>query len=71
MGADADVDWVVDASLDAMRKAGATIVDVRYPKWLLDSKGEFYTAVRYPEFAAQIAEYLAHRSEVSEDRRPR
>src|SRR5207245_5735980 len=60
LGADADVDWVVDAALAAMRKAGATLVDVRYPKWLLDSKGEFYTAVRYPEFTAQIAEYLAH-----------
>ncbi|MGH7894375.1 MAG: amidase family protein, partial [Candidatus Binatia bacterium] len=59
LGADADVDWVVDASLDAMRRAGATIVDVRYPKWLLDSKGEFYQAVRYPEFVVQIAEYLA------------
>jgi amidase len=52
------VDWVVDAALDAMRRAGATVVDVRYPKWLLDSKGEFYTAVRYPEFTAQIADYL-------------
>ena len=41
-----------------MRKAGATVVEVRYPKWLLDAKGEFYTAVRYPEFVAQIAEYL-------------
>jgi len=60
LGADPDVDWVVDASLDAMRRAGATVVDVRYPKWLLDSKGEFYTAVRYPEFTVQIAEYLAH-----------
>ena len=60
LGADADVDWVVDASLDAMRRAGATIVDVRYPKWLLDAKGELYTAIRYPEFRAEIAEYLAH-----------
>src|SRR5712691_6446080 len=60
LGADSDVDWVVDAALAAMRKAGATVVDVRYPKWLLDSKGEFYTAVRYPEFTAQIAEYLSH-----------
>jgi amidase len=60
LGADPDVDWVVDASLEAIRKAGATVVDVRYPKWLLDSKGEFYTAVRYPEFVAQIAEYLSH-----------
>src|SRR5207245_6901587 len=60
LGADADVDWVVDAALAAMRKAGATLVDVRYPKWLLDSKGEFYTAVRDPEFTAQIAEDLSH-----------
>src|ERR1700719_2977601 len=38
LGADPDVDWVVDASLAEMRRAGATIVDVRYPKWLLDAK---------------------------------
>ena len=34
-----DVDWVMEASLDAMRKQGATIVDVRLPKWLLDVEG--------------------------------
>lgn len=59
LGADADVDWIMDASFDAMRRAGATLVDVRFPKWLLDAKGEFYNAVRYPEFTVQIAEYLA------------
>jgi amidase len=59
LGADPDVDWVVDASLDAMRKAGATIVDVHYPKWLLDAKEEFYNAVRRPEFTVQIAAYLS------------
>src|SRR5437870_11735916 len=59
LGADPDVDWVVDAALDAMRKAGATIVDVRYPKWLLDAKDDFYNAIRRPEFTVQIAEYLA------------
>jgi amidase len=59
MGADADVDWVIEAALETMRAAGATIVDVRYPKWLVDGKGEFYNAIRYPEFAAQIAGYLA------------
>lgn len=58
LGADPDVDWVVDASLDAMRKAGATVVDIRFPKWLLDAKGDLYTTIRYPEFVAQIAEYL-------------
>ena len=59
MGADPDVDWVMEAALAAMRDSGATIVDVRFPKWLLDAKGEFYTAVRYPEFVDQIARYLA------------
>jgi amidase len=58
LGADPDVDWVIEASLDAMRKAGAMIVDVRFPKWLLDSKLEFYNAIRMPEFAAQIKDYL-------------
>lgn len=58
LGGDADVDWVIEASLDAMRRAGATIVDVRYPRWVLEAKGEFYNAVRYPEFTVQIAEYL-------------
>ncbi len=59
MGQDAEVDWVIEAALAAMRTAGATIVDVRFPKWLLDAKGEFYTAVRYPEFPVQIGAYLA------------
>ena len=58
LGADPDVDWVIDASLDAMRAAGATLVDVRFPKWLLDAKQDFYNAIRRPEFHAQIADYL-------------
>ena len=59
LGADPDVDWVMESAFDAMRKAGATLVDVRYPRWILDSKTEFYNAVRYPEFPVQIAAYLA------------
>lgn len=59
LGADADVDWVIESALASMRKAGATVVDVRFPKWLLDSKEEFYTAIRHPEFAVQIRDYLA------------
>ena len=58
LGQDTDVDWVMEASLEAMRKQGATIVDVRLPKWLLDAKGEYYNAIRYPEFVVQIADYL-------------
>jgi amidase len=59
LGQDEDVDWIVEASLEAMRRAGATVVDVRLPRWLLDAKGEFYNAIRYPEFTAQIGPYLA------------
>jgi amidase len=58
LGQDTDVDWAIEASLEAMRKQGATIVEVRLPKWLLDAKGEYYNAIRYPEFVVQIAEYL-------------
>jgi amidase len=58
LGADPDVDWVIESALKAMRDAGATVVDVKYPKWLLDARGEFYSAIRYPEFAAQIGDYL-------------
>lgn len=58
LGQDTDVDWVMESSLEAMRKHGATIVDVRLPKWLLDAKGEYYNAIRYPEFVVQIADYL-------------
>jgi amidase len=58
LGADGEVDWVVEAALDAMRRRGATVIDVRIPRWLLEAKGEFYNAIRYPEFATQIGEYL-------------
>src|SRR5262245_5067677 len=59
LGFDQDVDWVIAASLDAVGKAGGTVVDVRYPKCLRDSEGEFYNAIRYPEFVVQIKEYLS------------
>ena len=58
LGQDTDVDWVMESSLEAMRKQGATIVDVRLPAWLLAAKGEYYNAIRYPEFVVQIADYL-------------
>lgn len=58
MGLDQEVDWVIEASLAAMRKQGATVVEVHYPKWLLETKSEFYNAIRRPEFVAQITNYL-------------
>ena len=58
VGFDTDVDWIVESSLATMRRAGATIVDVRFPSWMLAAKGAWYTAIRFPEFPVQIADYL-------------
>lgn len=58
MGLDPDVDWVAQAGYDCMARAGATLVDVYFPKWLIDVKDELFYAIRMPEFKAQIADYL-------------
>ena len=59
MGQDPEFDWIVEASLDSMRAGGATVVDVKFPKWLLSSREELYFTIRHREFRAQIADYLA------------
>jgi amidase len=59
MGRDQEVDWVVEAALETMREQGATIVEVRYPEWLLTAKEQWYTTIRWPDFRAQIRDYLA------------
>ncbi len=59
MDSDEEVDWIMEAALEAMREAGAEIVDVTLPEWLLESRGKFYRAIRYREFRAQIEDYLA------------
>jgi len=59
LGADTEVDWIIEASLEVMRNAGATVVDVRFPQWLLDVKGDWYTTIRWREFRSQIRDYLA------------
>jgi len=57
-GDDPDVDWIFEASLRAMQRAGATLVDVRYPKWFLDSQTQATYSIFPPEFRVQVAEYL-------------
>ena len=59
MEQNAEVDWVVEAALTSMRNAGAEIVDVEFPEWLMAARSKLYRAIRYPEFKAQIADYLA------------
>ncbi len=58
MDSDEEVDWIVEAALEAMRDAGAEVVDVELPEWLLEARGKFYRAIRYREFRTQIADYL-------------
>jgi len=59
MESDEEVDWIIEAALEAMRDAGAEVLDVELPEWLLESRGKFYRAIRYREFRAQIEDYLA------------
>ena len=59
MGDTEEVTWIIESALEAMSAQGATIVDVRYPPWLLDVKGVWYTTVRWPDFRSQIEDYLA------------
>ena len=59
LGQDSDVDWVIEAAVEAMRKAGATVVDVNWPEWLLTANNALYTTIRHREFRAQIEDYLA------------
>ncbi len=59
MGGNEAVDWIIEGALETMRGQGTTILDVRYPPWLLEVKGVWYTTVRWPDFRAQIEDYLA------------
>ena len=59
LGQDQEVDWIIEASLQAMRDAGAEVVDVKFPEWLLEARGDMYTTIRWREFRVQIAEYLS------------
>jgi amidase len=41
-----------------MKHAGAAAVDVTYPKWLIDAKDEFYSAIRYPALGPKYPKSL-------------
>ena len=59
LGQDGEVDWIIEASLEVMRAAGATVVDVHYPQWLLEVGNRFWGTVFRREFRAQLRDYLA------------
>jgi len=59
MGKDAGTDEVVEAAIVMLKKLGAVVIDpIKYPDYILQSKGALYNIVTYAEFKAQIADYL-------------
>ncbi|MBI4521754.1 MAG: glutamyl-tRNA amidotransferase, partial [Gemmatimonadetes bacterium] len=58
MGVDQEVDWIVESALETMRKAGATVLDVRYPEWLLAARGGWFGLILRQEFSPQLGDYL-------------
>lgn len=58
MGKDAEVDRVVESSIETLKKLGATVVDVKYPDYLIQAKQPIYNLLVSSEFKAQITDYL-------------
>jgi amidase len=59
MGKDAGTDEVVEAAIVTLKKLGAVVIDpIKYPDYILQSKGALYNIVTSAEFKAQIADYL-------------
>lgn len=55
-----EVDQQVQAAIEEMEKSGATIVDsLSFPQEVIAAKDTIYTRIRWPEFKAQIPDYLA------------
>ncbi len=58
MGQDAGVDAVVERAIATLKSLGASVVDVRYPQYLLASQGPNYNLLVASEFKAQLTDYL-------------
>ncbi len=58
MGADAEVDAVIEKSIATLKSQGATVVDVKLPDFATKSRSSIFNVVRMAEFKAQITEYL-------------
>jgi len=58
-GQDAEVDTTMESALSAMRRAGATVIDVHYPDGVLKARTDVSATISRSEFKAQVAVYLA------------
>jgi len=59
LGTDPEVDEVFHSAVSKMREKGATVMEVRYPDYLLDMKEGLCSIIMASEFRAHIADYLA------------
>ncbi|WP_411887459.1 amidase family protein [Hydrocarboniphaga effusa] len=57
-GQDAEVDRVMEASIATLKKLGATVIDVRYPSYMLGMRQPGYSLIMASEFKAQVTDYL-------------
>lgn len=58
-GKNAEVDRVFNEAVATLGKLGATLVDVKYPAYMLEGRMDISSLVMASEFKAQIADYLA------------
>lgn len=59
-GRNPEVDALIEEAIATMESLGATIVDsLFFPEEVIEEKGSIYTRIRWPEFKAQIPDYLA------------
>jgi amidase len=58
IGADPEVDAVIEKSIATLKAQGATVVDVKLPDYATKSRTSLFSIVRTAEFKAQITDYL-------------
>jgi amidase len=59
MKEDAGVDAVTETAVAILRHAGATVVEIKLPRFVIGVNSGLYLAIRDPEFRYQINGYLA------------
>jgi len=58
MGQDAGTDAVMEKAFATLKELGATVIDVRYPDYLLVAKQALSAVISPAEFRVQVTEYL-------------
>lgn len=59
MKSDPGVDAVIETAVAILRKQGATVVDIKLPRYVIGLNGDLYETIRDTEFRYQIEAYLA------------